>query len=201
MSSSVDVIRPCIKGFENIPRKINKNTGSIIARVGPGEYYVTHEDETIETVLGSCVAVCIRDQKAGVGGLNHFMLPNSSQQDTTEGRYGVHAMELLINGIIRAGGKRSGFEVKIFGGAKMLAHMGDVGATNIEFIRTFAETEGLRISSEDVGGLVGRMIRYEPATGRARVKRLGSDKQVREAESAYSREIAKAPTGGDIELF
>lgn len=201
MSSTDGLIRPCISGFEGIPRKVDKTSGSIIARVGPGEYYVTHENETVETVLGSCVAVCIRDDRAGVGGLNHFMLPDASGNATGEGRYGVHAMELLINGIIRAGGKRSAFEVKIFGGAKMLAHMGDVGATNIDFIRDFASTENLRIVSEDVGGLVGRMIRYEPLTGRARVKRLGSDQQVREVESAYSRRIATEPSGGDIELF
>lgn len=149
----------------------------------PGECYITRgkeETAALVTTLGSCVSACIRDRLLGVGGMNHFMLPQKLERhgvcagevSSSAARYGDHAMELLIASILRIGGERRNLEIKVFGGATMLAHMEDIGGRNIEFIKRYLETKGLMVQAEDLGGVHPRKIVYFPATGKVMVKRI-----------------------------
>lgn len=198
-----------LKGFENINRYWDKSRGTWGAKIMPGQYYVTIADEIISTVLGSCIAVCIRDKKLGIGGMNHFMLPVSGE-DSVElsksndaARYGNYAMEHLINDILKNGGRRQFLELKIFGGGKILSNMTDVGARNIEFIHEYVKTEGFTVLAEDTGDIYPRKVIYHPASGKAHVKRLKSmhNDTVVVRERTYMKDINQKPVQGDIELF
>jgi chemotaxis protein CheD len=118
-------------------------------------------------------------------------------------RYGNFAMEHLINGILRNGGRRENLEVKIFGGGRILANMTDVGKRNIMFVREYIKTEKLRLVAEDVGDAFPRMAVYFPATGSARVKRLRSlhNNVIAIQEKSYLERVVDKPVAGDIELF
>lgn len=199
-----------LPGFENIKRAWHSSYETVAARLLPGEYFVTMHDEAVYTTLGSCISACIRDRVSGIGGMNHFMLPASASTDgwkaadnSASARYGNVAMEHLINNILRNGGKRQNLETKIFGGGRIMANMTDVGLGNIAFVRGYLETEGLKITSEDVGDIFPRMVVYFPATGKVRVKRLRSlhNNTIIELETTYLHTIEKKPVGGDIELF
>jgi chemotaxis protein CheD len=199
-----------LPGFEHVKRGWHEAYGAYSARLNPGEYYVTKNDEAIYTTLGSCISACIRDRTNGIGGMNHFMLPASAEEGSWKAaglgsatRYGNFAMEHLINEILKNGGGRKNLEVKLFGGGKIIANMTDVGMRNIAFARDYIETEGLRIASEDVGDVFPRMVVYFPLTGKVRVKRLRSlhNNVIVEQETQYLKTIEKKPVSGDIELF
>jgi chemotaxis protein CheD len=203
---------PALPGFEHVRRTWNAAHEFYSARILPGEYYVTASDEAVSTTLGSCIAACIRDRVSGIGGMNHFMLPASAgaESDAWKAsglgagtRYGNFAMEHLINGIMRNGGRRENLEVKIFGGGRILANMTDVGIRNIVFAREYLKTEKLRVVAEDVGDAFPRMVVYFPATGNARVKRLRSlhNNVIAIQENSYIERIVEKPVAGDIELF
>ncbi|MBD2858130.1 chemoreceptor glutamine deamidase CheD [Spongiibacter sp. KMU-158] len=179
--------------------------GVYAARVLPGQYYVTNaKDEMISTVLGSCIAACIRDRVLNIGGLNHFMLPEGEGgMDGVAARYGTYAMEHLINDILKKGGKRQNLEIKIFGGGKIMKGITDIGAKNIRFIKQFLATEGLVAEAEDLGLEFSRKVNYFPSTGRVLVKRLRSLhlENIASEEAAYSRNLKQESVGNDIELF
>jgi len=171
-----------LPGFESFQRHWDPVHKSQIVKILPGQFYVTRQPEALITTLGSCVSACIRDASLGLGGMNHFMLPLNSRDLHAEedshpwsiaARYGNFAMELLVNAIVRNGGDRRNLEVKIFGGAKIIAHMRqDIGRLNIDFIREYSKIEELHVLAEDLGGCYPRKVLYFPATGKARVKRL-----------------------------
>jgi len=199
-----------LPGFEHVRRNWNQNYGVFAARILPGEYYVTINDEGIYTTLGSCISACIRDRMSGIGGMNHFMLPASADADDWKAtglsaatRYGNFAMEHLINTILKNGGQRQNLEIKLFGGGRILANMTDVGMRNITFVRDYLVTEGLKVLAEDMGDVYPRMVVYFPASGKARVKRLRSlhNNTVAEEETRYLSTIESKPVSGDIELF
>jgi chemotaxis protein CheD len=199
-----------LPGFENIKRAWNTSFETVAARLMPGEYFVTLHDEAIYTTLGSCISACIRDRVSGIGGMNHFMLPVSTGSDSWKAtdnsastRYGNYAMEHLINDILKNGGKRQNLEAKIFGGGRIIANMTDVGLRNIAFARDYLQTEGLKVTSEDVGETFPRMVVYFPASGKVRVKRLRSlhNNTIVEMETRYLSTIEEKPVSGDIELF
>lgn len=197
-----------LPGFENI-RRYRNATGALIAKLLPGDYYVTRNDEVLDTVLGSCVSACIRNPRLGVGGMNHFMLPRPSGagNDTWESvagratRYGTASMEQLINQILSIGGTRADLEVKIFGGGKVLSALSEVGSHNVTFVREFLRQEGLRVSSEDVGNVYPRHVQYFPLTGRVRVRHLNSRQEIAREEQQYLNGLEKAPVAGEIDLF
>lgn len=148
----------CLPGFEHLQRQWDSHAQRWTVRILPGEYYVTCEDEAITTVLGSCISACVRDPKRGVGGMNHFMLPEESTSghnawlDPAVGlatRYGSYAMESLVNDLLKLGADRRHLEVKLFGAGRILGVGTDVGARNISFIRRFVEMEGYAIAAED----------------------------------------------------
>ena len=201
-----------LPGFEHVRRTWNETYQSYAARILPGEYYVTRNDEGVYTTLGSCISACIRDRVSGIGGMNHFMLPETGAAEadawkaaslSAATRYGNYAMEHLINEILRNGGQRQNLEVKIFGGGRIIASMTDVGARNIAFARDYLKTEGLLVTSEDVGEIFPRMVVYFPATGRVRVKRLRSlhNNTIASLETRYLESVKTQPVGGDVELF
>lgn len=133
----------------------------------PGDFYVTNAlDEMIVTVLGSCVSACIRNLKTGYGGLNHFLLAEPGESVTSpSNRYGSYAMEQLMNEILKYGGVKADFEVKIFGGADLFKSFNPVGTNNVRFIRQYLMKEGIKITAEDLGGNTPRKIYYWPSTG------------------------------------
>ena len=197
-----------LPGFENI-RRYRNASGMVTVKLLPGDYYVTREDEVLDTVLGSCVSACIRNPYLKIGGMNHFMLPRPSGNgdDTWERiagratRYGTASMEKLINRILSAGGTRADLEVKIFGGGKVLSTLTDIGTRNVDFVREFLKQEGLKVVSEDVGNECSRHIQYFPLTGRVRVRHLRSRMDVVREEQQYLRGLDQAPVAGEIDLF
>ena len=148
-----------------------------VVRIDAGEWKASRTDCEVRTVLGSCVAACVYDPIAKIGGMNHFMLPDGIH-DRQPARYGVHAMELLINEIMKLGGDRGRLRAKIFGGANVIRmeRTGiDVGRDNIEFIRRFLATEGIPTEGERLGGTRPLEVRMETTTGRVRVRALGAE--------------------------
>lgn len=198
-----------LPGFEAIKRFWDNDSGKFAAKIAPGEFYVTNNDELITTVLGSCISACIRDPIFGIGGMNHFMLPISADGGwggETVGhatRYGNFAMEHLINEILKNGGSRAHLEVKIFGGGKVLANMTNVGQRNIDFVKEYIRVEGLKLLAEDVGDVFPRKVQFLPLSGRVRIKKLRStySQTVAERERDYLRNIDAQPVAGEIDLF
>ncbi len=182
--------------------------GATAIRVLPGERYVADDPkEMLVTVLGSCVAACIRDPATGRGGMNHFMLPESDSgvwgRDSAALRYGNHAMEALINDIVKSGCAKANLEIKVFGGASVSSGTSTVGDQNCDFIRKYLRFEGLSCTAFDLGGEAPRRIHYFPETGR--VKRLllrrMTDWSIMNDETRYRGQITAEPVHGEIELF
>jgi chemotaxis protein CheD len=201
-----------LPGFSHINRYWDRTNKKVAAKILPGEYYVTQKDELIVTVLGSCISACIRDEKRGIGGMNHFMLPEQnggspgswdSSKFGAATRYGNYAMEHMINDILKYGGKREDLEVKICGGGMILKNMTDIGKKNIQFVKEYLQMEGYRLASEDVGDKYPRKVQYTPALGRLRVKKLRSmhNDTILKREDKYRHEIVDKPVEGEIELF
>ncbi|MGH8658618.1 MAG: chemoreceptor glutamine deamidase CheD [Gammaproteobacteria bacterium] len=197
-------------GFEGIHRYWDHQHQAFSAKLLPGEYYVTGSGEIITTVLGSCVAACVRDKVLGIGGMNHFMLPiyahfgiweNTDHNLAT--RYGNFAMEHLINTIMKQGGQRKNFEVKLFGGGSVLNTLMDIGERNIQFVKDYARTEELDVMSEDLGGSYPRRVIYFPSTGRALVKKLRAlhNDTIARREQRYSHVLDEQLITGDVDLF
>ena len=194
-----------LAGFEAINRYLDPAEKRFCAKILPGEYYVTMQDELIATTLGSCVSACVRDPLAGVGGMNHFMLPDGDGSVVSaSNRYGSYAMENLINTLLKHGATRSRLEVKITGGGQLMGGI-DVGARNVGFVREFLRLEGLKLLSEDVLGDQPRKVLFDPITGRLRVKKLNSLKNdtLQQREISYRRQLSKAQAvdASDVELF
>jgi len=200
-------IEPCLPGFSHINRYWDKSNDIYSAKILPGQFYVTKKSEAIVTVLGSCISACIRDPAIGIGGMNHFMLPSDNSGKSTKlsesARYGNFAMEMLINEILKNGGKKYNLEVKIFGGGKILRNMTNVGKRNIEFAIEYIKTEGLNLISSDVGSTHPRKVYYFPTSGRVRVKKLRTlhNETIIEREADYMKDLTQKPVESDIELF
>ncbi|MBU0500341.1 MAG: chemoreceptor glutamine deamidase CheD [Gammaproteobacteria bacterium] len=204
---------PRLPGFGHINRYWDPLHGAYVAKILPGEFFVSISGEAIVTVLGSCVSACIRDPALGIGGMNHFMLPSTDQPLSgsnqpalidRSARYGNHAMEQLINGILGNGGQRNRLEIKVFGGGKVLkAVSSDIGKNNIDFIHDYLRLENLALAAEDVGDIYPRKVYYFPHDGRARVKKLRDlhNRTILERELIYRSEIEHAPVTGEVELF
>ena len=172
-------------------------------KVLPGEYYVDDEDLLIMTTLGSCIAACLWDRHARVGGMNHFMLPEGVGDS---GRYGSFAMELLINELLKRGATRSGLEAKVFGGGAVISGMSslNVGERNTTFVLDYLKTERITVVSKDVLDIYPRKVCFLPASGKAMVKRLAptsSDAVVAQDRVAVERAVTSSSSGGSVDLF
>jgi chemotaxis protein CheD len=176
---------------------------AVAVKVLPGEYYVSNEDLLILTTLGSCIAVCLWDRHARIGGLNHFMLPEGEDCNGGSGRYGAYAMELLINAMLKRGAARSALEAKVFGGARIIggASSLNVGQRNTEFALDYLAAERIAVLSKDVQDTCARKVCFLPATGKAMLKRLAPAQP--EALAASEQRLAQPskPAGGTIDLF
>jgi len=179
-----------------------------VVKLLPGEHYVTESpDEVLVTVLGSCVAACIRDPLCAVGGMNHFMLPGEARgrwgEATHEMRYGQFAMEQLINDLLKRGARRERLEVKLFGGANLIQSSLRIGSSNAEFARSFMRAEQLKIAAEDLEGEFPRRIHYFPMTGRVQRRELrrDPDRLVFDSELKYRDRLRAQKLEGDVELF
>jgi chemotaxis protein CheD len=160
-----------------------------------GEFHVSADSAlSITTLLGSCVAACIHDPVAEVGGMNHFLLPGDEANAPLLARHGVHLMELLINGLLKKGAARHRLEAKLFGGARTMQGLGDIGATNARFAQDFLKREGIAITGGSLGGETGRRIQFWPASGRA------LQKLVRTVEERPLPDPVLA-AAGELELF
>lgn len=211
ISSVAHKLPSLLPGFEHINHYWDDLRGMPAAKILPGEFYVTRHDEIITTVLGSCISACVHDLSAGVGGMNHFMLPISQSGGwkgaenplSAENRYGNFAMEHMINELLKYGAVRENLEVKVFGGGQIISRFTHIGEKNIDFIHQYINEESLHLVGEDLGGEFARKVVYYPAAGKVRVKKLKllRNSTVIERERKYIADIGKQPVKGDIELF
>jgi chemotaxis protein CheD len=169
-----------------------------------GEQHVDNDPGVVlTTILGSCIAACLWDAKVGIGGMNHFLLPGdeSEVRKTEPGtgamRYGVHAMELLVNDLLRHGAQRRNMQAKIFGGARMIRGLTDVGELNAAFVERFLKAETIPIVGGSVRGESGRRIQFWPVSGRARQVLLQGEREIFQTE----RFTPPPVTVGTVELF
>lgn len=174
-------------------------------KVLPGEYFMTGEDLVIMTVLGSCIAACLWDGKAKVGGMNHFMLPDGDSMDAF-GRYGSYAMELLINEMLKSGARRESMQAKIFGGAQVMHSFTtmNVGERNTQFVIDYLQTERIPVVSKDVLDIYPRKVCFFPVTGKALVKRLAHshpEELVAQERKGNAATVARSTAGGSVDLF
>ena len=194
-----------LPGFEQIATFYEASVSRWVVQLLPGEFYVTRSDEIVTTVLGSCVSACIRDPWTGVSGMNHFMLPEDPMGGGgASARYGMFAMEQLVNGILRWGGRRSALEIKLFGGGRVIPGMGDVGRANVDFVRAYLAAEQMPVLVEDLGQAVARRVRFDAVSGKVRVLHLPvtENHHIAERELELASKIkSRARQGGGIELF
>jgi chemotaxis protein CheD len=176
-------------------------------KVGPGEYHVTDNTEVaIATLLGSCVAACMRDPVAGVGGLNHFMLPESSKgiwgRASASLRYGNFAMERLINDILARGGHRDRIEIKLFGGGCMAQDSGRIGERNADYVESYLRAEGLVPVVRELRGNRARRLVYHAVEGRAFIQELPTQHPgLADAEQRFRGVIPQHLTAGTVDIF
>lgn len=188
-------------------RYFDRNFQTDAIKVLPGEYFVSRSDEVLVTVLGSCVSACIRDLDSGVGGMNHFMLPDEGGREmvSASARYGTYAMEVLINHLLKVGGRRSRLEAKVFGGGAVLEALSSssVGVRNAEFVLSYLKMEKIPVVAKDLLDSYPRKIYFFPKSGRVMVKKLhrvhNDTLFVRERD--YRARLQAEKVEGDVELF
>ena len=178
------------------------------AKILPGEYYYTGKDMLIVTVLGSCVSACIRDRVKGLGGMNHFMLPDGGDPGnpvSASMRYGTHAMEVLINDLLKAGARREHLEAKVFGGGAVLRGFSamNVGERNAAFVIDFLKTERIPVLAEDLNDIYPRKVYFFPRTGKVLVKKLMQthNDTLAKRELDYASRLKVTPVSGAVDLF
>jgi chemotaxis protein CheD len=187
----------------------DRNFNLDAAKILPGEYYVTGRDMVLVTVLGSCVAACIRDYHSGIGGMNHFMLPDNNADDSSplssSARYGTYAMEILLNQLTKLGARRVNLEAKVFGGGNVLRGFtaANVGQRNADFVLEFLATEKIRIVAQDLVDIYPRKVYYFPNSGKVMVKKLRNihNETIFDREKDYGSRLRKSKVEGDVELF
>lgn len=172
-----------------------------------GGVHSSKEPVMLDTVLGSCISACVFDPGTGIGGMNHFMLPEGADpENPTSTRYGVNAMELLISEIMKLGGNRKRFQAKVFGGGHVLRireSLDGIPQQNINFVRKFLHDEHIPVMREDVGGYQARRVLFNTNTAQVFLKKLGSNEAERTAEEemVYLISLKRRRTDGDATLF
>ncbi|NOZ56747.1 MAG: chemoreceptor glutamine deamidase CheD [Calditrichaeota bacterium] len=192
-------------------RRHNEHFKRDVVDIVAGEYYVSRDAEIVTTLLGSCVATCLFDPEVGVGGMNHFMLPGQLQPGpifaSEAGRYGMFAMERLINELLKMGARREKLVAKVFGGANLLGGQNDasrVPEQNVLFTLEYLQLENIPVLISDVGGTVGRRIYMFTDSGRVLLKRLGGKpvRTVARREVAYQKNLREREgSGSKVEWF
>jgi chemotaxis protein CheD len=165
-----------------------------------GEYFVSDDPRTVlTTILGSCVTACLRDPVAGVGGMNHFLLPGDRESDGL--RYGVNAMELLVNALLQRGARRGRLEAKLFGGARVVQGLSDVGRQNASFAQGYLEDERIIYLGGSLGGDQARRIQFWPTSGRVRQLFLSAEAAGVVEEVPVIGPVPASDDDGVVELF
>ena len=195
--------------FSHVRRMRDNRFPHEIASILPGEFFVSRDPMVVYTVLGSCISACIRDPVAGVGGMNHFMLPepkaggSDSWGEST--RYGSYAMESLINEILKRGGLKSRLEIKLFGAGKIYEGNIDVGVRNTEWVLNYLKAEGFRIAKSDLGDVFPRKVYYFTDSGRVLMKKIEriKNRTIHDRETAYQHQVEEEQQQpqSDITLF
>ena len=211
LSPSADAVGTRLAALKVAPRKPGEASfffydaffKNDAVKILPGEYFVYREDILIMTTLGSCIAACLWDREARVGGMNHFMLPEG---DSDTGRYGSYAMELLINEMMKLGATRATMEAKVFGGGQVISGMNtmNVGERNTSFVIDYLKTERIPIVSKDVLDIYPRKVCFLPGSGKAMVKRLAPahvDALVAQDRVAAQKAVPATTGGGSVDLF
>lgn len=193
---------------DNVDKHYDKASDMTVVKVYSGDCYITDKPkEMMVTILGSCVSACIRDPIAKIGGMNHFLLPDSKSEPFSSTRYGAFAMEKLINEILKRGGQRHRLEVKVFGGGNVIESSARIGEKNVEFIKSYLKNEGIPIAMSDLGGTAPRRIHYYPDTGKVMMRKIEKKEDVenvKKEENKYSQSInvhSQHGDEGDVELF
>jgi chemotaxis protein CheD len=187
----------------------DKKLGVEAVKIAPGEYYITARDMALVTVLGSCVSACLYDRVAGIGGMNHFMLPDEKGDGgdplSPSMRYGAYAMEIMVNELLKMGARRNYLEAKVFGGGNVLRGftVSNIGQANADFVLNYLQTEDIRLVAQDLLDDYPRKVYYFPRTGRVLVKklRIAHNNTVIEREQAYRMRLKQSKMQGDVELF
>jgi len=201
--------RPIAKPRDPAPERNEIPPQSVAEKtIIAGEVFASSEPACVSTLLGSCVAACLYDAKAGVGGMNHFMLPDGGDNGVDSARFGINAMELLINDIMRRGGDRRRLQAKVFGGARVIEFKGkslNIGERNAEFVREFLSTESIPIVKEYLGGTSGLKVRFLTHTGQAFVKAFDGNALTeivrREERQSHQAPAQIAPPEDNVVLF
>lgn len=188
--------------FSHIRRMHDKRFPTEVACILPGEFFVSREPMVVYTVLGSCISACVRDPIAGVGGMNHFMLPAPKEHQSGDAwggestRYGSFAMEQLINEILKRGGMKHRLEVKLFGAGRIYDGNIDVGARNTEWVLHYLKTEGYSLAKSDLGDVFPRKVYYFTDSGRVLMKKIErvKNRTIYERETEYQHRIEVEPT-------
>ena len=197
--------------FDHVRRMRDARFPYEIASILPGEFFVSMEPMVVYTVLGSCISACVRDPVAGIGGMNHFMLPAPKEPQSCDiwggesTRYGSFAMEQLINGILKRGGLKQRLEVKLFGAGKIYEGNIDVGARNTEWVLHYVKEEGYAVASSDLGDVFPRKIYYFTDSGRVLMKKIEriKNRTIYDRESNYETQlrIEQEQAQSDVTLF
>ena len=194
--------------FGHIRRMQDARFPHEVAVIMPGEYFVSQDPMIVYTVLGSCVSVCIRDTVLEIGGMNHFMLATPTggaapDRWGTSARYGNFAMEVLVNEILKRGGRRNRLEVKVFGGGRICEGVSNIGAQNVAWVLDYLEQEGLCPVKADVGDIFPRKVYYFTESGRVLLKKLDRVEHlaIAEDEQVYHSTLARKISKGDVTLF
>jgi chemotaxis protein CheD len=189
-------------------RYFDKNFNLDAVKILPGEYFACNDETLIVTVLGSCVSVCLRDPILRIAGMNHFLLPANKDiknVNSDSARYGVYAMEVLINHMIKLGASKARMEAKVFGGGNVLKQLrsNSVGEQNASFVEEYLETENIRVVAKDLLGEYPRKIYFFPLTGEVKVRKLRSlhNTTIIDRETEYRVKVSQAPKSGDVDLF
>ncbi|MFC3627194.1 chemoreceptor glutamine deamidase CheD [Vogesella amnigena] len=190
-------------------RYLDKHFNRNAAKLLPGEYQATDDGLLLVTVLGSCVSACLRDRATGIAGMNHFMLPDqgsSSSDRLMPARFGTHAMELLINDMLKLGASRRSLEAKVFGGGNVLDGMtkANIGQRNAGFVRAFLAQENIPIVAEDLGADIARKVYFFTDSGKVLIKKIRPQHTLVQEEESYRRRIdrdSESKAGGDVDLF
>lgn len=178
-------------------------------KIQPGQYYAASGEGSISTVVGSCVSTCLWDPVRRIGGMNHFMLPGEPSQAASpwglSARFGVYAMEVLINEMLHLGAERSRLVAKVFGGAQVLQGFDtlDVGRMNSRFVLSFLQEEGIQLLAQDLLGVCPRKLHFFPDSGKVQLKKLHLQQYdaVQQQEREYLVRLADTAGGGEIEIF
>jgi chemotaxis protein CheD len=189
-------------------RYFDNNFNSDAVKILPGEYFATDDKTMIVTVLGSCVSVCLRDPITRIAGMNHFLLPANKDEvhfNSESARYGVYAMEVLVNHLMKLGASKHRLEAKIFGGGNVLKQLrlNSVGEQNASFVKEYLATEKMTIVAEDLLGEYPRKVYFFPLTGEVKVRKLKSlhNTTILDRESEYRVKVNQTPAAGDVDLF